>query len=65
MAEMKAQRVFPLRMPTCHSFFHPGDNRDLGMSATPAPLEPGCASAYHFSSEFEYLNLNMASSSST
>ncbi len=27
--------------------------------------KPGSASAYHFSSEFEYLNLNMASSSST
>jgi hypothetical protein len=29
MAEIKAHSVLPLRMPTCHSFFQPGERRDL------------------------------------
>ncbi len=48
----------PLRIPTCHSFFHPGDS-ETWMNSTVndfAPCRRRNAPTYHFSSEFEYLN---------
>lgn len=70
MAEMKAQSVFPLRMPTCHSFLQPGDSSDLrrrSVSYSPPLPVPHTTEhcTCHLSSDDEYLNLNMASSSST